>query len=140
MNIKSELNLNIGQVSITTLLMALLLVTLALFSILTANMHNLFLGKAIQHNSEYIEADRVAQQLIAEIDKSLVTGAPLPIECWQSEGIIEFSVEVRANTAIYVRLRILENDERRYTIEWYSLVNSLEWQPATNNTPIWTGA
>ena len=140
MNIKSELNLNIGQVSITTLLMALLLVTLALFSILTANMHNLFLGKAIQHNSEYIEADRVAQQLIAEIDKSLVTGVPLPIECWQSEDIIEFSIEVRANTAIYVRLRILENDERRYTIEWYSLVNSLEWQPATNNTPIWMGA
>ena len=140
MEIKNRANINIGPVSIATFLTALLLAVLALFSILAASINNLFLGKAIQHNSEYLHADAIAQQLLFEIDQSLVNGKPIPGECSQTEDTIEFSVEVRANIIIYVRVRILKNEEKRYCIEEYVLINTLEWQPKINDTPIWNGA
>ena len=134
-----KMGFNIGVTSIITLLLALLLVTLAALSFSITKRQALFTQRITLHNEQYLQTDAKAQQMLSEIDNALAVSAPLPNGCIQNGNYIMFSIPVREQVRLQVRLEVLANSSNRYDIVEYNVINEFEWVPETQEEHLWGG-
>lgn len=128
-----------GTTSLITLLVALLLVMLVSLSMSATKVQNNFTNRITMQNEDYMLADTVAQETLAEIDLALKNGTTLPEGCSVEGDALSFQIPVNEHTYLQVTLQVLPSGNNRYVITAYKTVSSFTWQPDETTGNLWEG-